>query len=160
MGEKQALDIDEQQAMTRAVGLMLQKCPAVTNRQITARVEDLLTTPGIIGIFPLNGSVYLKKYISGAFVGQHAFMLKYRTSPSDDEGKIDAADLLDRIGQWLEGREVTIDGEMYQLESYPDLTDGREITSIERTSNAFLNALAPDGTADYQINFKVQYRKS
>lgn len=158
--EKQVLDIEEQKAVTRAVAVLLQKCPAVTNRKITTRVEDLMTTPGVIGIFPLNGSVYLKKYISGSFVGQHSFMLKYRTVPSDDEARIDAADMLDRIGQWLEGRRITIDGSEYELSEYPELSDGREIVSIERQSNAFLNALMQDGSADYQINLKVQYRKS
>lgn len=158
--EKQVLDIEEQKAITRAVALMLQKCPAVTNRKITTRIEDLMTTPGVIGIFPLNGSVYLKKYISGAFVGQCSFMLKYRHTPTDDEDKIDAADTLDRAGQWMEGRKVTIDGKEYELSEYPELTDGREIVSIERQSNAFLNALMQDGSADYQINLRVQYRKS
>lgn len=87
-------------------------------------------------------------------------MLKYRYTPTDDEDKIDAADTLDRAGQWMEGRKVTIDGKEYELSEYPELTDGREIVSIERQSNAFLNALMQDGSADYQINLRVQYRKS
>ena len=77
----------------------------------------------------------------------------------DDEDKVDAAEVLNRVGQWLEGRQVTIDGESYQIEGYPDLTEGRTITSIERQSNAFLAALADDGQADYQINIRVQYSK-
>ncbi len=160
MPNQQPLDIEEQDAITAVVTLMLVRCPAVKNRRITTRVEELITTPNIIGVFPTNGSVYLKKYISGSFTAQQAFNIKYRISPTDDEDKVDAAEILNRVGQWLEGRRVTIDGESYQIEGYPELTEGRTITSIERQSNAFLAALSEDGQADYQINIRVQYSKT
>lgn len=160
MPNQQPLDIEEQDAITAVVTLMLMRCPAVKNRRITTRVEELITTPNIIGVFPTNGSVYLKKYISGSFTAQQAFNIKYRISPTDDEDKVDAAEILNRVGQWLEGRRVTIDGESYQIEGYPALTEGRTITSIERQSNAFLAALSEDGQADYRINIRVQYSKT
>lgn len=156
---QQPLDIEEQEAITAVVTLMLMQCPAVQNRKITTRVEELITTPNIIGVFPTSGSVYLKKYISGSFTAQQAFNIKYRVSPTDDTDKVDAAETLNRVGQWLEGREVTIDGEIYQIADYPALTEGRTITTIERQSNAFLAALSDDGAADYQINIRVQYSK-
>lgn len=159
MADKQALGIEEQEAMTRAVGLMVQECPVVKSRKAVVRIEDILTAPGSIGVFPLQGSVYLRRYISGAFVGQYLFMLRYRVRPGGDESKIIAADALDQIGRWIEGAAVTVNNTEYQLSEYPGLTEGRTIDSIERQTNAFLAALTEDGTADYQINLKVTYSR-
>lgn len=159
MAEKQALNIEEQEAMTRAIGLMTMECPVVKNRGMPIRIEDILTTPESIGVFPLQGSAYVQKFISGAFDGQYKFMLRYRVRPGDDESRIAASNALDLIGRWLEGSAVMISKAEYQISGYPELTEGRSITRIERDTNAFLAALMDDGTADYQINLTVTYHR-
>lgn len=157
MADKQPLDISEQQAITRAMGLMVQQCPVVTQRNITVRIEDIIPQPNVIGLFPTQGAVYVSKYISGAFTAQYPFKLMYRVKPGSDESRITACEALGLIGEWLEGRSITYDNESYQVSAYPELTGGREITAIERQSTASLFALYDDGTADYQINMVVRY---
>lgn len=159
MADKQPLNIDEQQAMTRAMGLMVQQCPVVSQRKATVRIEDVATKPNVIGLFPMQGAVYVSKYISGAFTAQYPFMLRYRVKPGNDESKITASEALGLIGEWLEGRDITFNNNSYQISAYPELTDGRTITAIERQTTAFLSSLYDDGTADYQINMVVTYSK-
>lgn len=159
MADKQPLNIDEQQAMTKAMGLMVQKCPVVAQRKVTVRIEDVATKPNVIGLFPMQGAVYVSKYISGAFVAQYPFMLRYRVKPGSDDSKITAGETLGLIGEWLEGRSITYGNKTYQVSAYPELTDGRTIDNIERQTTAFLSALYDDGTADYQINMVVTYSR-
>lgn len=159
MADKQPLDIDEQQAMTKAMGLMVQQCPVVTKRGITVRIEDVTPKPNVIGLFPTQGAVYVSKYISGAFEAQYPFRLMYRVKPGSDDSKITAGDVLGLIGEWMEGRSITYNDDSYQVSAYPELTDGREITAIERQTTASLFALYDDGTADYQITMVARYSR-
>ena len=162
MPEKlEQLKIDEQDAISRAVSLMLSKCPIVETRMLEVHVDGLPNKAEVIGVFPMQGAVYLSKYISGGFVAQFPFQIRYRIKASerDDARRIDAANMLDKIGRWFSGQKVTDGGEVYRIEGYPSLTEGRTICGIERSSTAFLSAMAQDGTTDFQLNMQLKYAK-
>lgn len=54
------------------------------------------------GIFPMQGAIYIKKYVSGTFVGQFPFEIVYKSSPTRNATMLDAQKLLNNIGAWLE----------------------------------------------------------
>jgi len=110
-------------------------------------------------MFPQQGSVYLRRFVSGTFIAQYNFFLRYRRKETTDEGRIKDEATLDLIGKWLERNPVQVGTEVYELQNYPELTDNRTITQITRTSSAFLAERAQDGTSDYQIYLQLRYRK-
>lgn len=153
----QNLNMDEQEAIGKAVVLMLQQCPFISVNSITLKFEDM--AEDTIGVFPEQGTVYLKKFLSGAFIAQYAFFLRYRVGKTDDEGRIGYEDMLENVARWLEKSPVICDGTTYQLAEYPALTDKRVIDSIVRTSNAYNATQADDGTIDYQVYLQLRYQK-
>lgn len=157
MGEEkqlQTLDIAEQEAIGRAVVMMVKNAPMILKRT-QIRYEDMALNA--LGIFPQQGTVYLRRYISGAFDGQYSFFLRTRVKPTSDDRKISEEARLNTIAMWLEGKPVTYDGKTYQIADYPALTEGRMIRQISRASPAFMASMQDDGTVDYQVNLQLQY---
>ena len=80
MGEEkhlQTLDIEEQEAIGRAVVMMVKNAPMIAKR-MQIRYENMALNT--LGIFPQQGTVCLRRYISGAFDGQYSFFLRIRKS--------------------------------------------------------------------------------
>lgn len=147
MHEKpQVLDIAEQEAIGSALVLAIQKCPDIVKAKKNIMFESI--DSGKIGLFPQQGTVYLKRFISGSFTAQYNFFLRYRARPSTDAQKLKAEELLNNIALWLEN----------EIE-YPELTGGRVIESISRNSHAFAADMAEDGEVDYQIYLSLKYRR-
>lgn len=55
-----------------------------------------------IGVFPLQGAVYLRKYVSGSYVAQLPFQLAYKCSPTTNKATIEAQELLSNLSRWME----------------------------------------------------------
>lgn len=147
MDEKlQVLDIEEQEAIGSALVLAIKECPDIIRAKKNIMFESI--DSGKIGLFPQQGSIYLKKFISGSFIAQYNFFLRHRTRPSTDKQKLEAEELLNKVASWLEN----------EIE-YPELTDGRTIESISRTSHAFAADMAEDGEMDHQIYLSLKYRR-
>ena len=157
--QRENLDENEQETLAAAVASMLASCPFLPST-ITARFEDMDAAPGQIGIFPQSGSVYLQRFISGAFIGQYAFQLLYRVGAgADDNARADAENLLGAIAEWLEGKNITYKGERFSCVKSPKLSAGRTLQSIERTSTAGLLGVRQDGSLDYSITLNLTYTK-
>lgn len=152
----QVLDISEQEAIGAAIVLMIQQSPFVTDR-IKVRFEDM--GDNMIGVFAQQGTVYLARYLSGAFRAQYAFFLRYRVRPATDERRLAEQERLEALAKWLEGQTVTYGGTEYKLSAYPELADNRTIETIVRTSGAFTAQMADDGTVDYQVYLQLRYMK-
>ena len=100
-----------------------------------------------IGIYTMQGAVYLEKCIDESFKAQYPFMIRYAVNATANGNRINAQEELDAIGNWLEKAE------------YPALTDKRVIESIERTATSYLYHREESGTEIYQCNFNLIYRK-
>ena len=55
-----------------------------------------------IGVFPAQDPVYLKKYVSGSYVGQMTFQIVYKSNPTTNKDNIAASNLLENIAKFLE----------------------------------------------------------
>lgn len=70
-----------------------------------------------IGIFPLQGAIYLKKYVSGSYVGQVPFEVVYKSSPTKNASMLKAQELLENIGKWLESCNIAFSDSRIVLQS-------------------------------------------
>lgn len=150
------LTVSEQDAISKALILLLQQNPIFTGKT-AYNLQDIKDNG--MGLYPLQGTVYEKKYLDGSFYANYAFAIRYRIALKDDEKKSREQEKLSKLGQWLEGDPVTVGTATYQLTEYPALTDGREIREITRTSDVFLADAFDDGTVDYQIQLQLKYYK-
>lgn len=154
---QQVLDISEQKAVSEALIRMIQKSPMVEGTK--TKVRHATVDLNIIGEFAQQGTVYVKKYVSGSFIGQYAYFLRYRVKPTSDSDKIKAEQRLDALSRWLEGQRVEWNGQVYRLVAYPPLDEERQIETITNTSGVFMADAGNDGTIDYQVHMNLQYFK-
>ena len=97
-----------------------------------------------IGIFPLQGAVYLKKYISGSYTAQMPFQIVYRSSPTNNKTSIDAQTVVESLGAWLEESGIEFKDSNMTLEN------------ISRTSPVFSSG-QNEGKTDYAVNMQLKY---
>lgn len=155
--EVQVLDIAEQEAIGAAIVLMAQQSPFYKDTAIVTRYEAL--SGNTLGIFPQQGTVYIQRFVSGTFIAQYVFAMRYRCKPVSDARKLAEETRLEALARWLEKQTVTYKGKEYELSEWPELTGERRIQSVSRTSTVFAAAAANDGTIDYQVNMNLRYIK-
>nr|DAH34638.1 MAG TPA: Minor capsid protein from bacteriophage [Caudoviricetes sp.] len=87
-----------------------------------------------IGIFPLQGARYIKKYVSGSYTAQFPYQIIFRSSPTTNKTSIDAQTVLDKLAEWLEGAGVEFKDVHMQLEAisrtsvvYPVYQDTKQV---------------------------------
>lgn len=87
---------------------------------------------------------------------QFPFFIVYRVGATSEYYKAKANDLIDKIGAWICREPVTIGGAEQQLNEYPALTGGREITSATRY-NSYVLEPNDNHTQDWLIPIIVNY---
>lgn len=97
-----------------------------------------------IGLFPMQGAVYSKKYVSGSYVAQMPFQMIYKCSPTTNKAIMDAQDVLNNLAAWMEESGIEFKD--------PHLT----LESIERTSPVFSGG-QDEKMVVYAINMKLKY---
>lgn len=97
-----------------------------------------------IGIFPLQGAIYLKKYISGSYVAQIPFQMIYKSSPTTNKASIDAQEMLNSLAAWMEESGIEFKNLHLTLET------------ITRTSPVFGSG-QDDKTVMYAVNMQLKY---
>ena len=100
-----------------------------------------------IGCFPTAGAVYLRKWVSGAFVGQIPFAIQYRVKPTTNKGRIDSQKVLESLCEWLEDCGATLKDPRFTIDA------------IERTSNAIKLGAYEDGSEVYQSTMNIIYTR-
>lgn len=97
-----------------------------------------------IGIFPLQGASYLKKYVSGSYTAQMPFQIIFRSSPTTNKGAIDAQLVLESLAKWMEEAGIEFKDQYMKLES------------ISRTSVVY--TVEQDTTQiGYGVNMQLKY---
>lgn len=92
----------------------------------------------------IQGAYKTAQYIDGSYEAQYQFGILYRSLPTDSEERLDAESELNKLGEWAEG-------------NWPDLGDGKNVTTVQRTSSASLLARYEDKVEDYQILMTMEY---
>lgn len=97
-----------------------------------------------IGLFPLQGAVYIGKYINGSYKAQMPFQIVFRSSPTSNKANIDAQQLLNDLACWMEDSVIEFKDQHMKLES------------ISRTSPVFGEG-QNEKTTDYAVNLQLKY---
>lgn len=97
-----------------------------------------------IGLFPLQGAMYLRQYISGSYIAQFPFRIAYKSSYTTNDARIAAQKLLDDLGKWLETCAVSFTDNNLSLET------------IRRTSPVFIFD-QDTKTTTLTINMQLNY---
>lgn len=97
-----------------------------------------------IGVFPIQGAVYLKKYVSGNYVAQMPFQIIYKCSPTTNKASIDAQEMLNSLAAWMEESGIEFKDLHLTLET------------ITRTSPVFGSG-QDDKTVMYAVNMQLKY---
>lgn len=111
---------DAENAASAVLALVLQypnfpKTFKANNR--TVRWNTTSDDSTSIGIFPLQGAQYIKKYVSGSYTAQFPYQIIFRSSPTTNKTSIDAQTVLDDLAKWLEGAGVEFKDVHMQLEA-------------------------------------------
>lgn len=141
--DKEPLKIKDMEGVSEAVLTLVSKYPDMPkNRKVQWQSMD---DGECIGLYTLSGAVYLKRYISGAFIGQMPFRIMYQVSPTTNKARINSQKFLEELAKWLE----TCSAEFRD----PKLS----IESIERTSPVIMAAAYEDGSEVYQTTMNITY---
>lgn len=103
-----------------------------------------INTEESIGLFPRQGAIYLKQYVSGSYVAQFPFTIVYKSSPTSNPDSINSQLLVDNLAKWLSVCGV-------------DFTDTRiSLEEIKQTSPTYASGQTLEDQA-YSVNMQLQY---
>lgn len=146
MAEAQPLSITDAESAYKALLDMVIKYPSFpsgfTANNTTVR-WNMTSSNTCIGLFPLQGAVYLKKYISGSYVAQLPFEIIYKTSTTTNKATVAVQDFLAELGRWME--ECSI-----------EFNNGVKFESITRTTPVFI-AAQDEKYTEYAVNLQLNY---
>lgn len=156
MKELKALGAEEESQIREAVFNYFASCPLIPE-EVSRKYGDMENDS--IAVFSQQGSGrYIKQYVSGSYEVQFPFFMRYRARPTTNQTRLSAETLLDNIARWMCGKEVSQDGEIYDAQEYPALTDERKIEKIE-AGTVYMAEKSEDGTIDYQVMMSLRYSK-
>lgn len=147
MEQVEALTIQDAESAQNAILSLILKYPSFplnfkANNK-TVRWNDT-GVDACIGIFPLNGSRYIKKYVSGSYTAQLPFQIQYISSPTTNHATIDSQMMVENLGKWLEDAGIEFKDSHMSLES------------ISRTSVVF-PIMQDEKRIGYGINMQLKY---
>ena len=140
---KSLVSADEEEAVGRALLIWLNKYPDKPVNRIN--FEFLATdTPGVM-LSTIQAAFKTRQYIVGGYEAQYQFKLVYHTFPDDNDSRLAADEILNKMGAWAERNAGTLD------------ISPATVRSLVRTSNASLVAVYEDGSRDHQILMTLTY---
>ena len=153
------IDVQGSEIVSTALMTLINEFPALNGKHICfSTLED----KSGLGFFPTSGAAILsrKESITGHVILQCAypFNVIYRAAAKSETQKLTIKEFLDTFGKWLERQPIIVNGDQTQLHEYPELDEGRIITSISRSSPAHLNTAYQDGVEDWLVSLQLRYK--
>jgi len=112
-----------------------------TPSQTTVLWNSIPQTNGI-GLFPMQGAIYLRRYVSGSYVAQVPFRIVYKTGLTNNSGKINSQVLIENVGKWLETCGIDFKDSNFTLESIQRTSPVYLIDQDEKTTSLAVNLQA------------------
>lgn len=147
MEEKEKLTIQDSENAQKgvlALAMAYPDYPALFKADNKTIRWNSVNTDRSIGLFPMQGAVYLKKYVSGSYVAQMPFQMVYKCAPTTNKASIEAQEMLNNLAAWMEESGIEFKD--------PHLT----LQSIARTSPVF-GSEQDDKTVMYAVNMQLKY---
>lgn len=156
--DKVLYDVDGYDIITEALMDLINQYPALQGDSFTFAT---LNENSGKAMFPQGGAVIQQQRIDvlGRVrqICQYPFYIVYRAGGLSSNRKLNVKEWLDNLGRWLEGQPITVNEETHRLEKYPELSEGRRFTQIQRSSVASLNSINDNNTEDWAIAITAQY---
>lgn len=92
----------------------------------------------------VQSTYIIERFIHGPYIADYQFKVIYRTNPSTPSGRLNADEMLDRLGDWATGQK-------------PDIGEGLEVKTLEQTTRSSLFARMEGGWEDHQIFMRMTY---
>lgn len=151
-------DVDGFDSITAAIRSLLNLYPGLPDGdEITF---STLSDDSGKAMFPMSTAVIARETedITGHVTQEcsYLFTVVYRAGGLSESRKAAVKEWLEDLGRWLEGQEVTIGGEVYELADYPS-AGSRSITKIKRTTQAFLDSVEENMAENWVISINAQY---
>lgn len=101
---------------------------------------------GAVGMaMSLIQSTYIvEQFIHGPYIAEYQFKIICRAKPTSPDKRLNADELLDRLGDWASGQK-------------PYIGKGLEVQELEQTTRSALFARMEDGWEDHQIFMRMTY---
>ena len=97
-----------------------------------------------IGLYPMQGAMYIKKYVSGSYVAQMPFQMVFKSSPTTNRANLDAQEMMTELADWMEQGGIDFKDPHLSLEA------------IERTSPVFSGG-QNEKEVIYAVNMQLRY---
>lgn len=143
-----SLNATEVSIVSQALLLWLRTCPDIPN-DVSLAYQYLDADKSCMSLHTLSGAVKREEYVDGGYEGYYPFAIYYRNSPDSNNSRIATNNVLDSIGVWLESQD-----------SYPELDDNREISSVRQVTNSTLVKRFPNGYEDCMAKFELLFERS
>jgi len=141
------LSVSECETVGELLYELIQKCPHIP-AGVKVHINSTDATKSI-GVFTLNGSKYVKKFVNGGFVAQVFFRVAYKSMPTTDKQRLESQAVVDRIMSWLEN-----------VKELPPLSDDRTATEITASNSAaFLESAESNKTMGFASDAVMEYYK-
>lgn len=154
-------DSGVEQIITDVIGEILNQYPALIKGE---KIKfSVLEEDSGIAFYPVSGAKVIteSKDITDRVTQtcNYPFYVVYRSATTTENSKRDIKEFLDKLGDWIDMQPVLIDGELYQLKEYTELSDNRKIEEISVTDVANPEAPNEDGVQDWVIGLSFRYKK-
>ncbi len=147
MADPTPLSLTDVETISESVLLMVKQYP---NLPFTATASNVLwqslAKTESIGIYTLQGAIYLRKYVSGSYVAQFPFRVVYKVNPTTSKARISKQSFMENLSSWLTGCTATFNDEHITLEK------------IERTSPVIKIEADADGFEQYTFTMNLIYQ--
>lgn len=140
---KGLVSAEEHNQVARKVLAWLNTCPYKPVFRID--FENLANDDLGMCISAIQGIFVTRRYIDGGYEAQYQFKIVYRNQPGSNDERLEADEILDKIGSWAEYTDK------------PNIGEGRVVKSIRRNTASALFAKYDDGTQDNQIMMTLTY---
>lgn len=143
--------------LTKAVKDLLNQFPGLNGQRIL--FEELEEETGIAFSADAGALVMAERQSITDHVTQTCqfpILVVYRTSATREFQKLSVSAFLETLGKWICKEPVEIDGEIYKLLQYPEISDGRKITRISR-NNAYGTVPNENKSQDWILPVTIQY---
>ena len=97
-----------------------------------------------LALSTVQSTYIVERFIHGPYIAEYQFKIIYRVKPSSPNGRLNADELLDSLGDWATGQK-------------PNIGVGMEVQELEQTTRSSLFARMEDGWEDHQIFFRMTY---
>lgn len=154
-------DVEGQRTITEVLMALLNEFPGLKDSQIID--FSFLAEEKGIAFYAMGGANVLQytESVTGnvEMKCQYPFTVVYRDKPTTEKRKMQISKFLDDLGRWLEMQPIDTGDGKHRLCYYPELTNGRKITRIQRTTPAHMDGVNAAGVENWIIGLNLQYEQ-